>query len=148
MKYLIVLILATTLSLYPQGHKNVPGKGTLIVNIIGLRNNDGCMKIFLFNSEEGFPNYPKKALKIIDVYNLENNKCQASFEDIEFGQYAVSSLHDENKNNEMDTGFLGIPTEGYGASNDARGFFGPPKYKDAKFFFSKDTLNIEMRMIY
>jgi uncharacterized protein (DUF2141 family) len=148
MKYLIVLILISILGLFPLVQKHISGKGTLIVKIVGLRNNDGRMKIFLFNSEEGFPNYPKKALKIIDVYNLENNRCKTSFKNIEFGEYAVSSLHDENKNNEMDTGFLGIPTEGYGASNDARGFFGPPKYKDAKFFFSKDTLNIEMRMIY
>jgi len=148
MKYFISLILVIILGLYPQGQKHISEKGTLIVKIVGLRNNDGCMKIFLFNSGEGFPNYPKKALKIIDVYNLENNKCQASFKDIQFGEYAVSSLHDENKNNEMDTGLFGIPTEGYGASNDARGFFGPPKYKDAKFFFSRDSLNIVMRMTY
>jgi uncharacterized protein (DUF2141 family) len=28
---------------------------------------------------------------------------------------------------------MGIPKEAYAASNDAKGFMGPPKYKDAKF---------------
>jgi uncharacterized protein (DUF2141 family) len=28
---------------------------------------------------------------------------------------------------------MGIPKEAYTASNDAKGFMGPPKYKDAKF---------------
>jgi uncharacterized protein (DUF2141 family) len=32
----------------------------------------------------------------------------------------------------MDTNFVGLPKEGYGASNDAKGTFGPPKFKDAK----------------
>jgi uncharacterized protein (DUF2141 family) len=33
----------------------------------------------------------------------------------------------------LDTGWFGIPKEGYGCSNDAKGNMGPPKYEDAKF---------------
>ena len=33
----------------------------------------------------------------------------------------------------MDTKIFGIPKEPYGFSNDATGFMGPPKFKDAKF---------------
>lgn len=47
--------------------------------------------------------------------------------------YAVACFHDENENQRLDTGFLGIPTEGTGASNDARPHFGPPKWSDARF---------------
>ena len=36
-------------------------------------------------------------------------------------------FHDENGNGKMDTGFLGIPTEGVVVSNQAKGFMGPPK---------------------
>lgn len=47
--------------------------------------------------------------------------------------YAIACFHDENENQRLDTGFLGIPTEGTGASNDARPHFGPPKWSDAHF---------------
>jgi len=41
------------------------------------------------------------------------------------GKYAVSVFHDENSNGKLDTNFLGIPREGVGASNNAKGHFGP-----------------------
>jgi hypothetical protein len=43
---------------------------------------------------------------------------------------SMSSLHFrcENSNGKLDTNFVGIPREGVGASNDAKGHFGPPKF--------------------
>jgi uncharacterized protein (DUF2141 family) len=40
----------------------------------------------------------------------------------------------------MDTNFLGIPKEDYGCSNNARGFMGPPKWKDAKFQINNKSI--------
>jgi len=40
--------------------------------------------------------------------------------------------HDLNSNDELDKNFLGIPTEPYAFSNNARGF-GLPPYKKAMF---------------
>ena len=34
---------------------------------------------------------------------------------------------------------MGIPSEDYAASNNAKGFMGPPSYKDAKFTVDKDS---------
>jgi uncharacterized protein (DUF2141 family) len=55
------------------------------------------------------------------------------------GKYAVTSYHDENGNGKMDTNSLGVPTEGYGFSNDAQGIAGPPKYSQAAFDFDGKT---------
>jgi uncharacterized protein (DUF2141 family) len=38
----------------------------------------------------------------------------------------------------MDTGMFGIPQEKYGFSNDAKGFAGPPSFKQCKFTFNED----------
>lgn len=46
---------------------------------------------------------------------------------------ALACFHDENENQRLDTGLFGIPTEGTGASNDARPKLGPPSYEDARF---------------
>ena len=64
------------------------------------------------------------------------------------GVYAVSVFHDENGNGKLDTGFMGIPSEGFGASNDAPEKFGPPKYADARFAVTGDqTLTVHMKAV-
>lgn len=42
-------------------------------------------------------------------------------------------VHDENSNNILDTNWVGMPKEGIGMSNNAKGRMGPPKYLDASF---------------
>lgn len=54
------------------------------------------------------------------------------------GTYAIGIFVDANYNNEMDKNFFGVPKEQYGFSNDAKGSFGPPSFKDASFTVSGD----------
>ena len=60
-------------------------------------------------------------------------EVQLVFEDLPAGDYAVSVMHDANKNGELDKTAIGIPKEGFGFSNNVLGRFGPPKFKEAKF---------------
>ncbi|HRZ49976.1 MAG TPA: DUF2141 domain-containing protein [Bacteroidales bacterium] len=55
------------------------------------------------------------------------------------GKYAFRYFHDRNNNKKMDTNRIGIPTEGYGFSNNAKGRFGPPVFKDMVFEVTKDA---------
>ena len=54
------------------------------------------------------------------------------------GTYAIGLFVDANYNNEMDRNIFGVPKEQYGFSNDARGSFGPPSFKEASFTVSGD----------
>ena len=47
------------------------------------------------------------------------------------GSWAVLAYQDANANGELDRNFIGIPSENYGFSRDARGRFGPPGFDDA-----------------
>ena len=58
--------------------------------------------------------------------------------DLPDGTYAIGIFVDANYNNEMDRNFFGVPKEQYGFSNDAKGSFGPPSFKDASFTVSGD----------
>ena len=49
------------------------------------------------------------------------------------GEYAVRVMHDVNGNDELDANFVGMPTEPYAFSNNAKGVFGPAKWEDARF---------------
>src|SRR4051812_16573780 len=42
------------------------------------------------------------------------------FADLPEGNYAVAVIHDVNDNHKLDTGFMGIPTERWGSSNNPK----------------------------
>lgn len=115
--------------------------GTLIVEFVGLKSNNGNVKVALANSIQNYKDHknPFRGLTI----SIKQNNATVIMEDIPFGEYAVKAFHDEDANDDLTTNFLGIPVEDYGFSNDARGMFGPPGWDDAKFNFDKDTLKIE-----
>jgi len=118
--------------------------GLLIVIIKGLENNNGDVQIGLFNSTESYNGKsPKFKGSIIKV---KNRTVEWRLENIPFGMYAIKAFHDENSNNEIDTNFLGIPTENYGFSNNARSLFGPPSFEDAKFKFNSIEMKIEITL--
>lgn len=59
--------------------------------------------------------------------------------DLPPGRYGVSVMHDRNANGRLDTNVVGIPTEPFGASRDARGRMGPPAFDDAAVQVDGDT---------
>ncbi len=92
-------------------------------------------KVFcaMWRGPKGYPTKRKKAAHDGVDRKLRAQRAVIAIDDVEPGEYAVACFHDENANNDLDTNFLGIPVEGTGASNDARGFMGPPDYDDARF---------------
>ena len=71
--------------------------------------------------------------------SVDSKTCTVVFENVEAGTYAIRYYHDENENGKMDTGTFGIPKEGYGFSNNARGFMGPPDFEDMLFGVDGDV---------
>lgn len=55
------------------------------------------------------------------------------------GTYSFAFLHDENENGRMDTDALGLPQEGWGFGNDARGTLSAPSFESASYVFSTGT---------
>lgn len=54
------------------------------------------------------------------------------------GRYALSLFHDEDVDTELDTNFLGIPTEGYGFAGEGRGYRGKPSFETIAFELGPD----------
>ncbi len=137
----IVLIVAFIFSGMPYTNGQEKETYTLIVKISGLKSNKGHILAGVYNSEIGFLKNEYKG----DVVEIKEKRATIMFKNIDAGEYAVSFIHDENKNNKMDTNFFGIPKEDYGCSNNAKNFLGPPKYEDAKFMLSENkTILIEL----
>lgn len=108
-----------------QGHTT-----TLTVRVLGLKSAEGIVAFALFDDESAF-NDQGEPLRAQTV-PLTSDTCSWQVE-APVGEYALKVYHDRNGNGQLDRNKLGVPTEPYGFSNDARGSFGPPKYKAARF---------------
>ncbi|PZR40581.1 MAG: hypothetical protein DI538_03795 [Azospira oryzae] len=94
-----------------------------------IKGTAGSLRVALFNSEEQFLKTPYKG----EIVKISGETVTVVFKNVPAGTYGASVIHDENENEKMDTGMMGIPKEGFGFSNDAMGMFGPPKFKEASF---------------
>ncbi|WP_163399365.1 DUF2141 domain-containing protein [Flavobacterium fluviatile] len=113
----------------------------LTISVSGVKNNTGVVRVGLYNSQSTFL---KTAFKGSSS-EIKNNQVTVTFANLPAGEYAVSVFHDENNNAKLDKNIMGIPSEDYASSNNAKGFMGPPSYKDAKFSIEKDTkIKIEL----
>jgi uncharacterized protein (DUF2141 family) len=151
MRHDLTLFSVLAFSLTPVEHC-LPQTETLQGNVIhvevaGLRNNKGQVSCALYSSVDGFPKEGRKAVAHV-LAPISEKKAICEFPGIPQGTYAVSVFHDENSNGKLDANFLGIPREGVGASNDARGRLGPPKFDDAAFHFSGGTMDLKITINY
>jgi uncharacterized protein (DUF2141 family) len=64
------------------------------------------------------------------------------------GANAVIAFHDENDNGLLDANALGVPTEGYGFSNNAQGFLSAPSFAAAAVTLGQTDQNISVSLIY
>jgi len=121
------------------------GKGSIRVVIKNLVNDSGVVRIALCNSEE---NYSAKNAEPFrkTIVAIKGKRAECVFEDLPYGEYAFKLFHDENNNGILDTNLIGIPTEEYAFSNNAKGSFGPAKYAKAKFILDKPELVMDIEM--
>lgn len=112
---------------------------TLTIEITGLRNSKGMIHGELHN-EENKP-VANKSIEISDRH------CCIVFDNLQPGKYSFKYIHDENKNDKLDTNWLGIPKEGFGYSNNPALIAGPPSLKKTIFELNESKI-IKCKTIY
>jgi uncharacterized protein (DUF2141 family) len=117
--------LGTFLILGLFGPLTLFGQITLTVEVEQLRNNKGKLLLELSNEK-------KEVLKGFSE-TIANNKSVIVINELKPGKYAFKYFHDENNDDKLNTNFMGIPKEGYGFSNNAKGSFGPPSFDKMVF---------------
>lgn len=127
--------------------QQAPGGNVIRVEMSGFRNDKGQAFCALFAPGNAFPGDSQRAVSRVRA-PIGHGSAICEFTDVTPGRYAVSVYHDENSNQKMDTNFLGIPKEGVGSSNDAKGKMGPPKFDAAAFTYSGGRLELKIKMFY
>lgn len=105
---------------------------TLTISIDKLENSEGEIALQLNDDE-------KNEVKIVKE-SIKDGKCTVSIIGLEKGKYVFKYFHDANSNDKLDTNMIGMPKEGFGFSNNAKGSFGPPPHKETIFSLQSDTI--------
>ena len=126
---ILALVISSTLS--SQTFADV----TLTLNFENA-GKDGNLFLAMYASENDYKNNANPAHQISQKVN--NNDFTVSLPSIEKGEYAIKLYVDQNGNNELDFGPMGIPAEPYGFSQNG-GAFGQPSFAEAKFEVEGDT---------
>ena len=118
---------------------------SLEVKIDNIKNDNGDILIGLYDDGNNFPRKTSDGR----IVKASKDGVTVAFHDLKPGLYAITVLHDENSNKDMDQSKIGIPKEGFGFSNNARASFGPPSFDKVKIELQpgkKDTLiSIDLR---
>ena len=117
--------------------------GELTVTITDIREAKGSLMVAVVNSDAAWNNQakPVAAQKVAAA----KGESDAEVPDLPAGNYAVQVMHDENGNDKLDTNFLGIPTEGYGFSNNPN-VMRRAHFDEARFEVGADSTAITIRL--
>lgn len=126
-----ILLISIILSIYPLISF---AQYTLTIKLVNLRSNSGQILLTLYDENEQ---------RVTGEYGkIEDSKCTIIINNLKSGNYAFRYYHDENNNDKFDSDWMGMPKEGYGFSNNAKGKFGPPSFENWIF-----GLNDNLKMI-
>ena len=141
MRILINLVALIVLASFTGG--NYTNSDTLTIHIKNVKNERGNLIIAIFDNEEEFLQKPYMTVRTSAV----SPELEVNFENLKYGVYAISIIHDENSNDKLDTNLFGVPKEGFGFSNDVMGSFGPPPFEKSKLTWSgnSDPISIKLR---
>ena len=135
----IIIVLMTALV-----HADAFAQLSLEIHVDNIKSKKGSIQFGLFTTEADYLKKPVEK-KIIKPTGKE---ITVVFENLQPGDYALSIIHDENENGELDTNAFGIPKEGFAFGNNAQGSFGPPPFEKAKITMADQNIKQEIKLKY
>jgi uncharacterized protein (DUF2141 family) len=112
----------------------------VVVRVSGLSEPLGQVGCSLFAGAGGFPMDNASARNLWLPAEAKGVTCR--FNDVPEGHYSVSVGHDLNGNKRVDTNFIGLPTEQWGVSNNARPTLRAPRFDEAAFKVAADAKDV------
>ena len=104
---------------------------SIVVEIEGLRSSRGEVRGALFRSRDGWTEEGREIATC--SASIEGRRATCVLEGVAPGDYAFAFLHDEDDDGSLDRDWIGVPSEGFGFSNDAAPGLGAPSFESARF---------------
>ena len=120
--------------------------GVVKLELSGLSDASGNIYISVYNSEDSWLGADTLVTEKVAIADALEGELVLAELPLPPGEYAISIFYDLNNNGELDTNFIGIPTEQSGSSNNAPARFGPPKFRDAAFVVGSEAIDLAIRL--
>ncbi len=150
-------------------HAQLP-PGNLTVEVTGLKNSAGQVCFSLYGGSEGFPRdeeaiLSRQCVPTATAFSPETASPETAasseadsealvgslsvvFEGLASGTYAVSVIHDENEDNQINLGTFGVPVEGFGFSRNPTIRTSAPAFREAAVFVLGRNTTAQIDLIY
>ena len=116
----------------------------LTINVKGFPSSKGEAYIAIYRATDDFPVFGKQFKG--KTSTIAGTTSKVVFSKLPAGSYSVAVYHDKNNNKILDKNYLGIPTESYGFSNNARRTFSAPSFSEAAVIVNTNkTINITVK---
>lgn len=142
LRILSAVILAIAFPVLPSLSQST---STVLLEVSSFKNTRGSLNCRLFIKPSDFPD-GEGILSVRVPIAGPNTSC--TFSNIEPGTYAVAVVHDENSDGKLDKNFVGVPSEGYGVSNNKTYALSAPKWDESIFTIAPSeskTLQVKLR---
>ncbi|MGI9235621.1 MAG: DUF2141 domain-containing protein [Woeseiaceae bacterium] len=118
---------------------------SVTVDVLAVTKTDGRMYLSVFDNKKAWLKKPivSESISVSENTNAEKLSIEII---LPAGDYAFHVFQDLDSNGKMKTNFIGIPKEPTGVSRDAKGKFGPPKYKDAVVTVGDEALTVPINL--
>ena len=117
------------------------------VTVDNVRNSKGLITAVLYSDDPD--TFLKRGARLdrirVEAQEGETGLCLPAPSS---GRYSVALYHDENGNKEFDRDFLGIPTEGYGFSQNPGFRFGKPDVEETLFTIDGESTSLQVSILY
>ena len=119
----------------------------IVVNVHGVRSDKGTLKAKLYGDNPD--DFLRKGKKI-DSHRVpaEKNTTVLCLYAPQLGTYAIAVYHDENGNKKLDLNWVGLPSEGFGFSNNPSIFLASPNPEEAAFQVENGRTKIDINLRY
>lgn len=140
----MMLAIAATLAVGEQPVE-AASKDKIVFEVTGLSSSKGQVFCALHTKGDWMDSDNAVAGTQADI---EDGEATCVFEGPQAGTYALAAYHDQNDNKELDTNWLGIPSEGVCTGKATTPTMGPPKFKNAKFEYSGGVKTLSSEIMY
>ena len=141
----IALVALSSIAIAPDVKAEL--KSTLTIELDGLKAQKGDICFKLFSRSFGFPDNVKNAVMNRCVKVTEDSP-KITLKDISSGSYALALFQDVNGDRKLNRDTTGIPTEGYGFSNNPKTRQDLTRYGDCVFLLAGASRTIKIQMKY
>lgn len=118
----------------------------LTVMVDNVNVDAGQVLVGVFDKAETFPRAMLRGERVAANSRDASGRVKLVFTGLAPGRYALSAFHDLDDNGKLNANVMGLPTEPYGFSRDARGNFGPPTFDDAAVDVPATGLTVTVRV--